>query len=158
MANYNEQMQRLFNRYRSEVREAPATLDDVYAWAIKLGLWEGREDSIRAQFKEEMAQALREDYRTDATGRRYRAKHAVRHMFAGKQISFWGDIDKDPRDYMEIAFAQKRRRIAGELHQLKIDVDHYNEKHPEETPIQLSLNFEDDVLERLVEEGLAEAA
>jgi len=158
MANYNEQMQRLFDRYRSEVREAPAALDDVYAWAIKLGLWEGREDSIRAQFKEEMAQALREDYRTDATGRRYRAKHAVRHMFAGKQMSFWGDIDKDPRDYMEIAFAQKRRRIAGELHQLKIDVDHYNEKHPEETPIQLSLNFEDDVLERLVEEGFAEAA
>jgi hypothetical protein len=158
MANYNEQMQRLFDRYRSDVREAPTTLDDVYAWAIKLGLWEGREDSIRAQFKEEMAQALREDYRTDATGRRYRAKHAVRHTFAGKQMSFWGDIDKDPRDYMEIAFAQKRRRIAGELHQLKVDVDHYNEKHPEETPIQLSLNFEDDVLERLVEEGLAEAA
>jgi hypothetical protein len=59
---------------------------------------------------------------------------------------------------MEIAFAQKRRRVAGELHQLKIDVDHYNEAHPDETPIQLSLNFEDDVLERLVEEGLAEAA
>jgi len=158
MANYNEQMQSLFNRYRSEVLEAPTTLDDVYTWAIKMGLWEGREDSIRAQFKEEMAQALREEYRTDATGRRYRAKHAVRHMFAGKQMSFWGDIDKDPRDYMEIAFAQKRRRIGGELHQLKIDVDHYNEKHPEEAAIQLSLNFEEDVLERLVEEGLAEAA
>jgi hypothetical protein len=75
---------------------------------------------------------LREEYRVDATGRRYRAKHAVRHTFAGKQLSFWGDIDKDPRDYMEIAFAQKRRRIAGELHQLKIDVDHFNEAHPGE--------------------------
>jgi hypothetical protein len=30
MANYTEQLQRLFDRYRSEVREAPATLDDVY--------------------------------------------------------------------------------------------------------------------------------
>jgi len=158
MANYTEQMQRLFNRYRTEVREAPTTLDDVYTWAIENKLWEAREDSIRAQFKEEMAQALREEYRTDETGRRYRAKHAVRHMFAGKQKSFWGDIDKDPRDYMEIAFAQKRRRVAGELHQLRIDVDHYNDKHPDEAPIQLSLNFEDDVMERLVDEGLAEAA
>jgi hypothetical protein len=158
MANYNEQMQRLFDRYRTEVREAPTTLDDVYSWAMNNRLWKPRDESIRAQFKEEMAQALREDYRTDAAGRRYRAKHAVRHMFAGKQLSFWGDIDKDPRDYMEIAFAQKRRRIAGELHQLKVDVDHYNEDHPDETPIQLSLNFEEDVMERLVEEGLAEAA
>jgi len=158
MANYTEQMQHLFDRYRSEVREAPATLDDVYVWATNNRLWEAREQSIRAQFKEEMAQALREQYRTDATGRRYRAKHAVRHAFAGKQLSFWGDIDKDPRDYMEITFAQKRRRIAGELHQLKVDVDHFNETHPDEKPIQLSLNFEDDVLERLVEEGLAAAA
>ena len=136
----------------------PPRLDDAYTWATNNGLWKAREESIRAQFKEEMAQALREEHRVDATGRRYRAKHAVRHTFAGKQLSFWGDIDKDPRDYMEIAFAQKRRRIAGELHQLKIDVDHFNEAHPGEKPIQLSLNFEDDVLERLVEEGLADAA
>ena len=67
-------------------------------------------------------------------------------------------VDKDPRSYMEIAFAQKRRRIAGELHQLKVDVDHYNGAHPRESPIQLSLNFEDDFLERLTEEGWAEAA
>ena len=136
----------------------PPRLDDAYTWATNNGLWKAREESIRAQFKEEMAQALREEYRVDATGRRYRAKHAVRHTFAGQQLRFWGDIDKDPRDYMEIAFAQKRRRIAGELHQLKIDVDHFNEAHPGEKPIQLSLNFEDDVLERLVEEGLADAA
>ena len=70
----------------------------------------------------------------------------------------WGDIDKDPHAYMEIAFAQRRRRIAGELHQLKVDVDHFNEANPNDEPIQLSLNFEDDVLERLVDEGLVEAA
>jgi hypothetical protein len=81
-------MQRLFNRYRTEVREAPVALDEVYTWAIKNGLWEAREESVRAQFKEEMAQALREEYRTDEMGRRYRAKHVVRHMFAGKQLSF----------------------------------------------------------------------
>ena len=158
MATYAEQMQRIFNRYRKEVSETPATLDDVYAWAATNGFWEPREESIRAQFKEEMAQALREEYRTDAAGRRYRAKHAVRRTLAGRQQSFWGDIDKDPRSYMEISFAQKRRRIAGELHQLKVDVDHYNDAHTDEPPIQLSLNFEEDIFERLTEEGLAEAA
>ena len=158
MAKYTEQMQRLFDRYRTEVREAPATLDDVYNWATKEGLWKAREESIRAQFKEEMAKALREQYRTDSAGRRYRAKHAVRYTIAGKQLNLWGDIDKDPHAYMEIAFAQRRRRIAGELHQLKVDVDHFNEANPNDEPIQLSLNFEDDVLERLVDEGLVEAA
>lgn len=158
MAKYTEQMQRLFNRYRKEVSEAPVILDDVYAWATKNKLWVPREESIRAQFKEEMAKALREEYRTDPAGRRYRAKHPVRHTISGKQLNLWGDIDKDPRTYMEIAFAQRRRRIAGELHQLRVDVDHFNAAHPDEKPIQLSLNFEDDVRERLIDEGLAEAA
>lgn len=158
MAKYTEQMQRLFDHYRREVREAPATLDDVYSWATEKGLWKAREESIRTQFKEEMAKALREQYRTDSAGRRYRAKHAVRSTIAGKQLNLWGDIDKDPRTYMEIAFAQRRRRIGGELHQLKVDVDHFNEAHPDDKPIQLSLNFEDDVRERLIDEGLAEAA
>ncbi|HKS85940.1 MAG TPA: hypothetical protein VJR71_10695 [Pseudolabrys sp.] len=158
MANYTEQMQRLFDRYRGEVREAPVVLDDIFAWAVENRLWQPREESVRGQFKEEMAQALREHYRTDAAGRKYRAKHAVRHVFAGKQLTFWGDIDKDPRDYIEVAFAQRRRRIGGELHQLKIDVDHYNEAHPEESPLQLCLNFEDDIRERLIEEGFEEAA
>lgn len=158
MANYTEQMQHLFDRYRGEVREAPVVLDDIFAWAVENRLWQPREESVRGQFKEEMAQALREHYRTDAAGRKYRAKHAVRHVFAGKQLTFWGDIDKDPRDYIEVAFAQRRRRIGGELHQLKIDVDHYNEAHPEESPLQLCLNFEDDIRERLIEEGFEEAA
>jgi hypothetical protein len=158
MATYNEQMQRIFDRYRKEVYDAPTMLDHVYTWAVQNKLWEASEESKRAQFKEDMAQALREEYRTDKAGRRYRAKHAVRHMFKGQQQSFWGDIDKDPRDYMEIAFQQKRRRISGELHQLKVDVDHYNETHPDEPPIQLSLNFEEDIEERLVEEGLVDAA
>jgi hypothetical protein len=158
MASHGEQLQRIFSRYQTEKHSGPAMLDDVYTWARKEGLWEPREENIRAQFKEEMAQALREEYRTDETGRRYRAKHAVRMKFAGKQTSFWGDIDRDPRDYMATAFAQKRRHIAGECHQVKIDVDHFNETHPDEEPIQLSLNFEEDVTERLIEEGLADAA
>jgi hypothetical protein len=158
MANYNEQMQQIFDRYRKDVHDAPTALDDVYDWATRSKLWEPSEESKRAQFKEDMAQALREEYRTDKAGRRYRAKHAVRHMFKGRQMSFWGDIDTDPRDYMVIAFQQRRRRIAGEVHQLKVDVDHYNDVHPGEAPIQLCMNFEEDVLERLVEEGLATAA
>jgi DNA-directed RNA polymerase subunit L len=156
MANYPQQMQRLFDRYRSENLEAPVVLDQVYEWAVTNELWAPGDESKRSLFKEEMAQALREEYKTDPAGRRYRVKHPVRHKFAGRQMTFWGDIDKDPRDFMEVAFQQKRRRIAGELHQLKVDVDHYNASHPDETPIQLVLNFEDDVKERLIEEGLAE--
>src|SRR5260370_37695243 len=95
MPSYNEQMQRIFNRYRKEVYDAPTMLDQVYSWAVQNELWEASEESKRKQFKEDMAQALREEYRTDKTGRRYRAKHAVRHMFKGQQQSFWGDIDKD---------------------------------------------------------------
>jgi hypothetical protein len=52
-------------------------------------------------------------------------------------------------DHMERAFAQRRDQIIGDNLQLKTDVDVYNDlnkgKHP---PIQLILNYTEDVAER----------
>ncbi len=57
---------------------------------------------------------------------------------------------------MEKAFAQRRRQIVGDSYQLRLDVDHYNDSHPEEPKIQLILDFTDDVEERIVAEGIGD--
>ena len=50
---------------------------------------------------------------------------------------------------MERAFAQRRQQIVGDCLQLRIDVDVYNDNHPDERPIQLVLDFTRDVEEML---------
>ena len=56
-------------------------------------------------------------------------------------------MDTAPRDHMEKAFSQRRKHIVGECHQLKVDVDYYNDKKKNEEPINLVLDFTEDVEE-----------
>ena len=158
MVAYAQQMQRIFDTYSREVSHDPADLRDVGRWAIDNGLYEPRDAEILSRFASDMADALRDEYRTDKAGRRYRAKHAVRTYKNGRQLSFWTDIDIAPRAHMEKAFSQRRQQVVGDCHQLRLDVDHYNESRPDENPIQLILNFTDDVEEILIVEGVTKAA
>ena len=57
------------------------------------------------------------------------------------------DIRRADRKFMERAFQQRRRQIVGECRQLNVDVDSYNDGHPTEKPIQLLLDFTEDVIE-----------
>lgn len=154
---YHQQMQEIFKRYQAEVAAEPVDLREVAAWAISEKLWHPRPADIHARFAEDMATALREEYRTDKAGRRYRAKHAVRGEHDGRQYSLWDDIDTAPRSHMEKAFAQRRRQIVNDGHQLRLDVDHFNSVNPEEKQIQLILDLTDDVAEMLVAEGIEAA-
>jgi len=45
------------------------------------------------------------------------------------------------------AFAQRRKQIVGDCHQLKVDVDYYNATRPQEQPIQMVFNFSEDLAE-----------
>jgi hypothetical protein len=158
MATYHQRMQEIFRQYQAEVSSEPADLRDVAAWAVREGLWEPRPADVHARFAEDMATALREEYRTDKDGRRYRAKHAVRASRDGKQLSFWADIDTAPRTHMEKAFGQRRRQIVSDSHQLRLDVDHFNEVHADEPQLELVLDFTDDVKEMMIAEGLEDVA
>jgi hypothetical protein len=145
--NYNEQMQAIWRKYEKAGMPTPASARDVAAWAIEKGLWKPEPYDIVTKCAEDLAVALRAEYRTDKYGRRYRSKHAVRLIVSGKQFTLWADIDSAPRHHMEIAFGQRRRQIIADCHQLKTDVDCYNGAHPQDKPIQLVLDFTVDVQE-----------
>lgn len=158
MANYHQQMQAIFEAYQEEVSRDPADLKDVARWAIERGMWSPKPADIHARFAGDMADALRDEYRTDRAGRRYRAKHAVRGSKNGRQGSFWADIDLAPRTHMEKAFAQRRQQVVGDCYQLRQDVDHFNSVHPDQPPVQLILDFTADVEEMLIADGIEDAA
>jgi hypothetical protein len=151
VASYPQQMQDIFKKYQEEVSADPVDLKVVGAWAIANRLWHPRPIDIQSRFARDMADALREEYRIDKSGRRYRSKLAVTD---GRQGSLWGDIDTSPRKHVEKNVAQRRKQVVGDCYQLQIDVDHYNENHPDGEQLRLILDFSDDVAERKIADGI----
>jgi len=147
MAKFSEQMQAIFDRYTEEVDSSPVSLDNVAAWAIEQGLYRPQPRDVVKLCREALAESLRQEKRIDAQGRKYRAKHSVRTNIGGVQLSLWADIDNAPRSFMEKSFSQRRKAIADDCFQVKQDVDHFNDENPTELPIQIVLDFTDDVAE-----------
>ena len=147
MAKFSEQMQAIFDRYTEEVDSSPVSLDNVAAWAIEQGLYRPQPRDVMKLCREALAESLRQEKRIDAQGRKYRAKHSVRTNIGGVQLSLWADIDNAPRSFMEKSFSQRRKAIADDCFQVKQDVDHFNDENPTELPIQIVLDFTDDVAE-----------
>ncbi|MFT9331918.1 MAG: hypothetical protein ABF533_07830 [Acetobacter persici] len=147
MAKYSEQMQAIFERYRATVSSDPVSLDEVAAWALNEGLFRPSPRDVAKLCRDALADSLRQEKRIDAKGRKYRAKHSVRTWIKGQQLSLWADIDNAPRDFMKKSFAQRRQSIVGDCFQIKQDVDHFNDERQDEEPIQIILDFTEDVAE-----------
>jgi hypothetical protein len=147
----NENLQQVWHYYEDRHENKPTSARQAVEWAVHEGLLELPEIDPYDVLAGDMAQALREETDTDENGRRYRVNHAARVTKGGVQYTFWARMNFAPHDHMEIAFAQRREQVIGDLMQLKTDVDVYNSmnqgKHP---PIQLPLDFTDDVAERTI--------
>jgi hypothetical protein len=147
MTTYNEHLQRLYHRFMREHEGLPAGTREVVEWGVKNGLIEPPEPDPLQLLSRDMARALREEYRTDPEGRRYRVNHSATITAGGVQISMWGELDRSPREHMHAAFGQRRKQVVGDCLQLKTDVDVYNSLHPKSPPIQVVMDFTDDVAE-----------
>lgn len=147
MAKFAEQMQQIFEDYTAEVGHEPVSLDVVAEWAVSRGRFHPAPKSVVKMCREALADSLRQERRLDEQGRWYRAKHPVRQSVGGVQLTLWADIDTAPRIHMEKSFGQRRRSIVDDCFQVKQDVDHYNDHRGGDRPIQIILDFSEDVAE-----------
>ena len=155
MANYKERLRSIWKQYRGEVASDPVDLQTVAEWAIEKGLWAPRPIDLNRNLANDLAQALREEKRIDKSGREYRANIPVRQRAKdGAPLFQWADIDDAPRPHVEKSVQQERRSIVSDCYALLMKVEHYNEAHPNEEPIQLILDFQEDVEELKIAEGL----
>lgn len=93
-----------------------------------------------------LATAAREETRKDkTTNRPYRVNHAIP---LGSQQTLWVDIDNATRSQMHKSLTNRRNQIIGDALQLDSDAEHWNNINPDEQPIQMILDFTDDVEER----------
>ena len=148
MVGYTVQLQRIVRAYRTAGNPWPTTARGIAAWAIGNDLWQPQRSALIGQCTEEISRAMREEYFTDPQGRRVRAKHSARMSGQdGEQGRFWDDIRTAPREHMRIAFQQRRRQIVGNCHQLKTDMDSFNENNTPLDPIQMKRDFTKDLEE-----------
>lgn len=161
MSAYANQVKTYIERYQDEVG-GDGLLDPhaVAEWAYRKGLHKPSIRTVVDAIAADIAQVFREDYRTDASGQRYRAMHAVRSKKGDKSMSLWADMDdhRAPRDHFVRSFAQRRQQIVGDCFQLKTDVDVYNAKDPSLMAIQVPLDFTYDVAELQLPFGGMKAA
>jgi hypothetical protein len=151
MAKKEEKLQKIWHRYEREREHKPISAREAVEWAVTEGLLQLPEIDPYDILAGEMAHALREEFRTDPEGRRYRVNHAVRVSKGGVQYTFWASMGYAPHEHMERAFGQRRDQVVGECVQLKTDVDAYNYMNRGKRPeIQLILDFTDDVAERQI--------
>lgn len=149
-----EYRQDLVAAYRMAKQPWPASSKDMAAWAIRNGLWEMSRRSAIDICAKELAEAMREEYFTDAAGRRVRKKHCLRRSEelpdgTHRQTTLWLDLedDADRRDDIEEAFQQRRSQIFTDCRHLKTDVDSYNEFGNPGKPIQMLFDFTADLEE-----------
>ncbi len=145
--SYGDQMRAIANRYEKSGQPWPATARQIASWAIREGLWQPQPSALVDRCADELARAMREDYITDAQGRRVRAKHAARLEEGGTQVTLWADIRTASREHMAVALQQRRQQVVGDCWQLKCDVDSYNENMKPSEPIQMIFDFTDDMAE-----------
>ena len=147
MASFVGQLQRIVHNYREAGQAWPATSRTIASWAISQGLWKPQRAALISQCAEQISRALREEYITDPQGRRVRTKHSARVKGDGEQLVLWDDIRTASRRHMRIAFQQRRQQIVGDCHQLKMDMDSFNENRTPLDPIQIRFDFTKDLEE-----------
>jgi hypothetical protein len=161
VSTYRSRMRAIYAQFM-EARELdgrgdwPVDLDEVFQFARERDLWHPPKLNISQRFRSDMARSLREEYFTDNRNRTVRRYHAARYYNTDEngaitQQVFWADMlstPPPPRGHMEVALQQRRQQVVGDCHQLKKDVDHYNERNDEVPPILMLWDFTYDVMER----------
>jgi hypothetical protein len=151
VASKVQERQRFIRFYKAQTGKTDVDMHEVAKYAHDHGwkLPKPREpiDRLAAQF----AAAARVEYRYDkATGEPYRANHAIpgpQPNERGQYPMFWIDIDDETttRPKMIKTITCRREQMVGDGLQLTRDAEHWNRIHVDQEPLQVPLDFTDDI-------------
>jgi hypothetical protein len=156
--SYKEQIKRVEKKYRENGGKWPASAVEVATWAVRKNLYEMHQGAVIRQFADQIAQVWRDEYMTDPQARRVRVKHAARYSEDGESKWLWDDMRSATHKHMELSFQHKRQQIVQDCHQLKLDVDSYNENFNKGRRIQMVFDFRTDLEELDIEAKQSNAA
>lgn len=138
--------QNFIRYYKEESGIKEIDMHKVAAFALTKGFKLPPAISGLDRLAREFSRYAREEIRRDKkTGRPYRANHAYTVRQGDKNYTLWVDIDEALRPSMEKSIYLRREQMVGDAVQMAFDLEHWNSIHPNEQPLTVDLNFEEDV-------------
>ncbi len=147
MSSKHHEMQAVIRQYRDQTGETDVDMEKVVRFAVQKFNWPLPKPADPYELlAREFAKAAREEIKYDEiTGKPYRVNHVFQARPGERRL--WMDIDsaKTTRPKMLKSVSMRREQIVGDGLLLSYDVDHWNSVNPDEEPIQLELDFTDDI-------------
>ena len=139
-----QEIQRLFRIYKKEADQQIVDPIEFAKWLEKRG-WEMPTPQNPVEIlAKKVKDALRVETRRDEkTGREYK----VNLSFSpdNGQGSFLIDVDEAPRHVVHKCLKQRRDQTAGDVYQMVLIEEHWNDTHPNEEPIHMPQDYALDV-------------
>ncbi|MFA4826604.1 MAG: hypothetical protein WC593_15755 [Methanoregula sp.] len=146
MANKQILAQRMYRLYKEKTGIKEVDPKEVAKFALEHGWTPPKPISILDRVAKEFTQAMRVEMRYDKKTRKpYRANHAVEYK---QGHFFWVDIDEAERHHMQKSLISRREQMVGDGYSLTLDADHWNGVNPGEQPINVPMDFREDIAER----------
>ncbi|SRR5258708_2025336 len=143
----DQKLQAFMRHYRDVTGESDLDMHKVANLAVRQGWRLPKPIDPLDMLAKEFSHAAREEIRHDQqTGKPYRANHAYPVQRGNMTMWLWIDVDIDaPRPKMLKSLMKRRDQMVGDGLMLSYDADHWNATHPADEPIQIPLDFTDDV-------------
>ena len=148
MNRRSEDILKAFADYEREGHGDNVDLDEFAAWLIHNRKWMLEPQNIFKLCRREIARVFRQQYIKDRKGRKVRAKIAIRDR-QGK--IGWNDLRTVSHPRMRLNAGQRRKMAECEMYQLHVDLEHYQDIHPERGVIQISFDLTRDIAIRDLE-------
>lgn len=149
MADYNEQVNRLWDEWSEYTGQDSGDPNDFIDWAIANRKIAPRPQDVRQALRKQVTQALRQEKRYDEEGGfTYRAKQCVTLFENGITAKHYFDTDRGGTPAKRQKSARQRREaVAHDVYRAVCDIERMNKNFPDELQLNFYLSFDDDVAE-----------
>jgi hypothetical protein len=150
--SFEKQLLKFIDEYK-QINTGEKTAREIAAWLLAENKCKPTQQEEIDILTRHVSRAMRAQFTIDPDGRKVRQKHAVRRKIQDsdgsfKQQTFWQDMDLASPQFMFESFQQRRGTLADGAWQLDQDLASYNKFYNKGVPLQIMLDFRDDVEER----------
>jgi hypothetical protein len=145
----------MIRAYKDATGKDAVDMREVAKWAVANGWQMPKPEDPLDRLARDLSRAAAQEVRTDSrTGRPYRANHVYITKSGDVQQHLWIDIDVEKaRTRMFVSLTLRRDQMVSDGVKLTNDAEHWNSINPGQEPIQLVMDFTEDIEERLTPTG-----
>lgn len=156
MANFNEQVVRLWEEWVSETGQESSDPGQFVEWAMTNHKLVPHPQDVKKMLRRQVSQSLRQARRYDEDGGfTYRAFQSASLFESGDVIKHYFDTDTGGSPSLrQKSVKQRREAVANDVYRAVCDVDRMNNVHRDDPQLNFFTDFTDDVIElRLAEQA-----